>query len=70
LSEYWLTLISRLYFRIEFRGVENIPTAGPFLMTPNHVSYFDPIWVSVPVARPLRYMTLGCYDTQAADRSA
>ena len=51
------TLISRLYFRIEFRGVENIPTAGPFLMTPNHVSYFDPIWVSVPVARPLRYMT-------------
>ncbi|MFZ4985315.1 MAG: lysophospholipid acyltransferase family protein [Blastocatellia bacterium] len=51
------SLISHLYFRVEFRGAENIPTAGPFLMTPNHVSYFDPIWISVPVRRPLRYMT-------------
>jgi 1-acyl-sn-glycerol-3-phosphate acyltransferase len=47
----------RLYFRIEYRGVENIPTAGPFLLTPNHVSYADPLWVSAPVRRPMRYMT-------------
>ncbi|MFN7624960.1 MAG: lysophospholipid acyltransferase family protein, partial [Acidobacteriota bacterium] len=50
-------LISHLYFRVEYKGVENIPTSGPFLMTPNHVSYFDPIWISVPVRRPIRYMT-------------
>ena len=51
------SLISHLYFRVEYQGVENIPTSGPFLMTPNHVSYFDPIWISVPVRRPIRYMT-------------
>lgn len=51
------SIISHVYFRVEYRGVENIPTTGPFLMTPNHVSYFDPIWISVPVRRPMRYMT-------------
>ena len=51
------SLVSHVYFRVEYRGVENIPTTGPFLMTPNHVSYFDPIWISVPVQRPMRYMT-------------
>ena len=47
----------RLYFRIEYHGVDNIPTEGPFLLTPNHVSYADPLWVSAPVRRPMRYMT-------------
>lgn len=51
------SLLVHLYFRIEYRGVENIPTTGPFLLTPNHVSYLDPIWISVPVRRPMRYMT-------------
>ncbi len=65
MSGNWIFRITRLiallfvrcYFRIEYRGVDNIPVAGPFLLTPNHVSYMDPIWISVPVRRPMRYMT-------------
>lgn len=49
--------IFRLYFRLEFQGVENIPKTGPFIVAPNHQSYLDPFWVSVPFPNPLRYMT-------------
>jgi 1-acyl-sn-glycerol-3-phosphate acyltransferase len=48
--------ISRLYFRIEFHGVERVPAEGPTIIAPNHASYIDPIWVSLPITRPLRYM--------------
>lgn len=47
----------RLYFRLEFRGLENVPRYGPFIISPNHQSYFDPFWVSIPFPYPLRYMT-------------
>ena len=50
---YWL---SRLFFRIEFRGTENIPLEGPCIIAPNHVTYADPVWISIPVLRPIRYM--------------
>lgn len=49
--------IFRLYFRIEFQGFENVPKRGPFIVAPNHQSYLDPFWVSVPFPYPLRYMT-------------
>ena len=47
----------RLYFRIEFEGVENIPAQGPVIVAPNHASYLDPFWVSAAIKRPMRYMT-------------
>jgi 1-acyl-sn-glycerol-3-phosphate acyltransferase len=54
----WIVMgVARLWFRIEFEGTEHIPKAGPFLLAPNHVSYLDPFWVSLPVGRPMRYMT-------------
>jgi 1-acyl-sn-glycerol-3-phosphate acyltransferase len=49
--------ICRLYFRIEFKGLENVPQEGAMIVAPNHASYFDPFWVSLPIRRPLRYMT-------------
>ncbi len=51
------TAFFRLYFRIEFHGFENVPQHGPFIISPNHQSYLDPFWVSVPFPYPLRYMT-------------
>ena len=50
-------LVFRLYFRIEFQGFENVPKAGAFIVSPNHQSYLDPFWVSIPFRYPLRYMT-------------
>lgn len=52
-----LYLISRLYFRIEFHGLAEVPREGPLIVAPNHASYLDPIWVSLPLPRRLRYMT-------------
>lgn len=65
MEKRWLFNFSRLlvwtickfYFRIEFEGVEKIPCAGPMILAPNHVSYLDPFWVSIPIKRPMRYMT-------------
>lgn len=57
ISRLLVRIISRLYFRIEFEGVERVPKSGAMIVAPNHVSYFDPFWVSIPIARPLRYMT-------------
>jgi 1-acyl-sn-glycerol-3-phosphate acyltransferase len=50
-------LVFRLYFRLEFRGFENVPQRGPFIVSPNHQSFLDPFWVSIPFPYPLRYMT-------------
>jgi 1-acyl-sn-glycerol-3-phosphate acyltransferase len=46
----------RACYRLEFEGVENVPTTGPVIFTPNHVTYLDPIWISVPVQRRIYYM--------------
>lgn len=57
ISRLIVRVISRLYFRIEFEGVERVPKSGAMIVAPNHVSYLDPLWVSIPINRPLRYMT-------------
>ena len=49
--------LCKLYFRVEFEGKEHVPAQGPVIVAPNHVSYLDPIWISLPIKRPLRYMT-------------
>lgn len=56
-SRFLVWLICKLYFRIEFEGVDRIPRAGAMIVAPNHVSYLDPLWVSIPFDRPMRYMT-------------
>ena len=56
-SKWLVGLFSRLYFRIEFEGAERAPKEGAMIVAPNHVSYCDPFWVSIPLERPLEYMT-------------
>src|SRR5215475_2050925 len=48
--------LCRVLFKIEFHGVENIPRDGACIITPNHVTYADPIWITVPVVRRVYYM--------------
>lgn len=52
-----VALLCRLYFRIEFEGADLAPKEGAMILAPNHVSYCDPFWVSIPFQRPLAYMT-------------
>jgi putative phosphoserine phosphatase / 1-acylglycerol-3-phosphate O-acyltransferase len=37
--------------RIEFSGIENIPASGPAIVVFNHRSYFDPIVMSLVIAK-------------------
>lgn len=49
--------LCRLYFGLQLVGVEHIPRDGPVIITPNHQTYADPPLVSIPVRRPVFYMT-------------
>ena len=45
-------VVMRGLFRLHVTGVERLPAAGPFLITPNHVSYLD--GMAIAAALPLR----------------
>ena len=45
-----------LYGSWEIVGHENIPTHGPVIVAPNHVSYLDPPLVGAAIKRPCAFM--------------
>jgi len=47
---------SRLFWKIEFYGVENVPLRGGVIIAANHQTYIDPFWLSLRVKRPTRYL--------------
>ncbi|MBX5478928.1 MAG: 1-acyl-sn-glycerol-3-phosphate acyltransferase [Pyrinomonas methylaliphatogenes] len=49
-------LLSKLLWRMSFRGTEHIPLTGGLVIAANHQTYIDPIWISIPIKRPLRYL--------------
>ena len=49
--------ISKLCWFLQYRGLENIRKhEGGFVLVSNHPTYLDPVWVSIPVHRDLRFM--------------
>lgn len=46
----------RLFWRIELKGVENIPSSTGMIVAANHQSYGDPFWLSIPIKTPTRYL--------------
>ncbi len=59
-----LKTVARLFFRLEAKGLENIPSAGSVIITPNHTSYLDGFVVvlSMPFARFKNLYLLGISD--------
>ena len=49
-------VFSRLFWKIEFHGVENVPEQGGLIIAANHQTYIDPFWLSLPIKRPTRYL--------------
>jgi len=47
---------SRLFWKIELRGVENVPNEGGLIIAANHQTYIDPFWISLAIKRPTRYL--------------
>ncbi len=53
--------ISRVFWFIRFSGIENIPpnNSGPYLIASNHQTYIDPVWITIPLRGPARFMAIG-----------
>lgn len=47
---------SQLLWRIELKGVENIPQSSGLIVAANHQSYGDPFWLAIPINRPMRFL--------------
>ena len=48
--------LCRAYFGLALAGLDNIPSGGPVIITPNHQTYADPALVSIPIRRRIYYM--------------
>lgn len=49
-------VFSRLLWKIEFVGAENVPAKGGVIIAANHQTYIDPFWLSLKIKRPIRYL--------------
>lgn len=49
-------MLFRLFFTVEYYGVENIPKTGAAVLAGNHPSYLDPILIYVVSERPVRFL--------------
>lgn len=54
-------LISKSFWFLRYEGRENIPknNSEPCLIAANHQTYIDPVWICLPLRRPIRYMAIG-----------
>ena len=53
-----LKRILSIFCRVELKGKENIPSRGPVILAPNHISYFDPPIIGITIPRKVHFMTM------------
>lgn len=51
----WLLL--KIFWRMEIRGIENLPESGGLIITSNHVSYLDPAVLVASLNRKIYFIT-------------
>jgi len=49
-------ILINVFYRVQPKGLENIPHTGPAVVVCNHVSYMDPILLSGCIRRPMRFV--------------
>lgn len=55
-ARFILFLLFKICFRVKVFGRENFPLKGPVIVTPNHVSFFDPVLVGISAPRKLNFL--------------
>lgn len=57
-TRYFALFISKILWRVKFTGRENIPqnASGGLIVAANHQTYVDPVWISLPIKRDMRFM--------------
>ncbi len=53
---FLIWLLSHSMYRVEHRGLDNIPETGAALIASNHVSYVDALLIAGAVRRPVRFV--------------
>ncbi len=56
LVRFFVLLLTRTFYRIRTRGLENVPLDGPGLLVCNHVSYADAVLLLATQQRRLRFI--------------
>lgn len=49
-------LFCKTYYKVEFEGLENIDRQGGFIIAPNHVTEFDPLFIAMASKRLFYYI--------------
>ncbi len=49
-------LLCKTYYKVEFRGLQNLDRKGGFIIAPNHVSEFDPLFIAMASKRLFHYI--------------
>lgn len=56
LLRFILTLLARIFYRIEYKNLQHIPEKGGALLVCNHVSYIDALVLNVASPRLIRFV--------------
>jgi 1-acyl-sn-glycerol-3-phosphate acyltransferase len=56
LGRQMFRIMFKLFYRWDIKGVENIPKTGGAIISPNHISFFDPPLTGSAMKRPLYFM--------------
>lgn len=57
LLRWFYGLFLRLHYRMQAVGTEILPKGKPYIIIANHVSVFDPFWISAFTGRPVYWVT-------------
>jgi 1-acyl-sn-glycerol-3-phosphate acyltransferase len=56
LMRFLVWILIHTIYRVEVRGMENIPESGPLIVAANHVSFVDPLIIGGIIRRPVRFV--------------
>lgn len=56
LMRFLVWLLIHTIYRVEVKGIENIPESGAVIVAANHVSFVDPLIIGGVVRRPVRFV--------------
>jgi 1-acyl-sn-glycerol-3-phosphate acyltransferase len=56
LGRQMFRIMFKLFYRYHIEGAENIPKTGGAIISPNHMSFFDPPLAGAAMKRPLYFM--------------
>jgi 1-acyl-sn-glycerol-3-phosphate acyltransferase len=57
LMRFLVWLLIHTIYRVEAKGMENIPETGAAIVASNHVSFVDPLIIGGVIRRPVRFVT-------------